>query len=65
MANFLTALLNNNDVLKQPGDRIEARVTKTDRKVLKGNSGDVKFSQTQYPNGTIVQTRTIKSQRIK
>ncbi len=50
-------------VLTQPGDRLEAYVTKSGRNVLKiqkGN-GDYKYSATQYPTtGTIVETKSTK-----
>ena len=50
--------------LKFPGDEFSGRITKTERKVLKAkyNNGIQKYSATQYKNGTIVETRTIKAQ---
>lgn len=63
---------NNNDkvsnienpfgALKNPGDNLSARVTESNRKVLKieTNNGNTKYSATQYPNGTIVETKTTK-----
>lgn len=53
---------SNRGLLNQPGDRVEARVTDSNRKVLKVSTdgGDSKYSATQYPNGTIVETRTTK-----
>ena len=48
--------------LVNPGDKATARVTKTERKVVKieTNNGSQKYSATQYPNGTIVETKTTK-----
>lgn len=55
VANPLSALQN-------PGDKLSARVTNTSRKVLKveTDNGNSKYSATQYPNGTIVETKTTK-----
>lgn len=49
-------------ILSKPGDSISARITKGNRKVIKinQNDGNDKYSATQYPNGTIVETRTRK-----
>ena len=49
-------------MLRNPGDNLSARVTNTNRKVLKveTNNGCSKYSATQYPNGTIVETKTTK-----
>lgn len=46
--------------LNNPGDRLDARVTESGRKVLKAekNYGEEKYSMTEYPNGTTVETRT-------
>lgn len=48
--------------LVKPGDNMSARITDTNRKVLKvsKNDGADKYSATQYPNGTIVETKTTK-----
>lgn len=48
--------------LSNPGDKAEARMTKSHRKVATYVSGDGKFkaSKTEYPNGTIHETRTYK-----
>jgi len=48
--------------IQNPGDKLSARVTNTYRKVLKveTNNGESKYSATQYPNGTIVETKTTK-----
>ncbi len=58
----LTVSNNDGGFLKQPGDKLEARVTNSNRKVLKASTdgGNSKYSATQYPNGTIVETRTTK-----
>lgn len=63
--NESTDLTISNDgggFLNQPGDKAEARVTDSMRKVLKVSTdgGNSKYSATQYPNGTIVETRTTK-----
>ena len=52
----------DNSLLKQPGDRAEARVTDSRRKVLKisTDGGKNKYSVTQYPDGTTVETKTTK-----
>jgi hypothetical protein len=48
--------------LQKPGDNMSARVTNTNRKVLKieTDNGRSKYSATQYPNGTVVETKTTK-----
>lgn len=58
----LTVSNDGGGFLSQPGDKAEARVTDSMRKVLKvsTNGGNSKYSATQYPNGTIVETRTTK-----
>ena len=52
----------SDDILAKRGDRMEARVTDTDRKVLKisKNNGKDKYSVTKYTNGTTVETKTTK-----
>lgn len=49
-------------ILSNPGDSFEARVTESGNKVAKYSSGDglFKASKTEYPNGTIHETRTYK-----
>ncbi|MEY8484103.1 hypothetical protein AALD74_20000 [Lachnospiraceae bacterium 48-21] len=49
-------------ILKRPGDELSARITDTGRQVLKvkTNGGKSKYSQTRYPNGTTVETKTTK-----
>ena len=46
--------------LTKPGDKAEARITKTNRQVLKveTNNGKDKYSATRYPTGTVVETKT-------
>lgn len=48
--------------LSKPGDKFEARVTDSGNKVARYSSGDGNFkaSKTEYPNGTIHETRTYK-----
>ena len=46
--------------LNKPGDELNARVTDTNRKVLKARSGNEKYSVTEYPNGTRVETKTTR-----
>ena len=50
-------------LLSEPGDRLDARVTKTNRQVVKvsKDNGLSKYSATKYHNGTIVETRVRKS----
>lgn len=59
-----TEVLNTNPLgmLQNPGDNLSARITKTNKKVLKleTNNGNSKYSATQYPNGTVVETKTTK-----
>ena len=54
--------VDNRGILSEPGDRLEARVTKTNRKVLKieKEQGASKYSATEYPNGTLVETKVTK-----
>ncbi|MCM1498321.1 MAG: hypothetical protein NC124_07610 [Clostridium sp.] len=51
-----------NALLNKPGDKLSARVTPTERKVLKihTDGGRHKYSRTEYKNGTIVETKTTK-----
>ena len=60
MSNFLAKL--GKSFLQEPGDKLSARVTQSNRKVMKAetNKGKTKYSVTQYPNGTIVETKTTK-----
>ena len=52
----------NNSVLNEPGDEMSARITRSNRQVMKvsKNNGKNKYSVTRYPNGTTVETKTIK-----
>ena len=49
-------------ILSSPGDHAEARVTDSNRKVLKlsKNNDNDKYSRTEYPNGTVVETTSTK-----
>lgn len=52
----------NNFVLNKPGDEMSARITRSNRQVMKlsKNGGKDKYSVTRYPNGTTVETKTTK-----
>ena len=61
MENPLSSLFNgnkDNELLKNPGDKLEARVTKTNRQVIKYSTNEVKYSATRYPSGKTVETKT-------
>lgn len=49
-------------ILSKPGDKLEARITKSGRNVLKiqKDNGNTKYSATQYSTGTIVETKVTK-----
>jgi len=49
--------------LSKPGDKLSARITPTERQVIKieKNNGLDKYSATRYPSGTVVETKTTKS----
>ena len=49
-------------LLKRPGDKMEARITDSNRQVLKifTDGGNTKYSATKYSNGTVVETRVRK-----
>ncbi len=53
---------NQRGILNKPGDKLEARVTNSNRKVVKIqiDNGCSKYSATQYPNGTVVETKVTK-----
>lgn len=57
--------LFKNRLLSQPGDKMSAEITKSNRKVgkISLNHGENKYSITQYPNGTTVETRTTKRKK--
>ena len=48
--------------LNKPGDRLEACITDSNRRVVKvqTDNGNSKYSATQYPNGTLVETKVTK-----
>lgn len=46
------------DIITKPGDRFEAHVTPTGRKVVNIIKDNVKFSAVKYPSGRIVETRS-------
>lgn len=52
----------NNSILNKPGDEMSARITRSNRQVMKvsKNDGKDKYSVTRYPNGTTVETKTTK-----
>ena len=56
----LAILEDVNGLLKQPGDEISARITKSGRKVLKVKTkgGTHKYSAVQYKNGRVVETKS-------
>ncbi len=57
----LISNLVSNSPLKNPGDKLTAKVTKTGRKVITiCTSEEGKYSATRYNNGTIVETRTTR-----
>lgn len=60
MKNLLEVL--NSAILSKPGDELSARITPTERKVLKVHTdgGKQKYSRTEYKNGTVVETKTTK-----
>lgn len=60
--NKISNVTNPLSALKEPGDQLVARVTDTNRKVIKvvTDEGNSKYSATQYPNGTIVETKTTR-----
>lgn len=49
-------------ILNKPGDKLEARITDSNRRVVKvqKDNGNSKYSATQYPNGTVVETKVTK-----
>lgn len=57
-----TSIAKKDGILTEPGDRLEARITKSGRKVVKiqKNAGKNKYSATQYPTGTVVETKVTK-----
>ncbi len=61
MAKNLLSIFNNS-ILNEPGDEMSAQITRSNRQVMKvsKNNGKNKYSVTRYPNGTTVETKTIK-----
>ena len=61
MAKNLLSIFNNS-ILNEPGDEMFARITRSNRQVMKvsKNNGKNKYSVTRYPNGTTVETKTTK-----
>ena len=51
---------NSEGILKNPGDKFEARITPSGRKVIRitTNNGRDKYSVTQYSTGRIVETKS-------
>lgn len=48
---------SNNGILKKPGDRLSANITKSGKQVIKIHTATTKRSATKYPStGTIVET---------
>ena len=50
-------------LLNKPGDSFSARITKSNRRVIKLNKGNETYSITKYENGTTVETRSIRRGR--
>ena len=64
MSNFLSSLsstLFSGSLLQIPGDKLEAFVSASGRKVLKHSSKGIKRSVVQYPSGRTVLTLSIPS----
>ena len=58
---LLAKLFNGgNGILKSPGDSMTAKVTKTNRNVVKINTKESKTSFVQYPSGTVVKTEVFR-----
>lgn len=52
---------NSDDFLTVPGDEVSARITQSNRRVIKASRADgSKYSRTDYSNGTSVETITTK-----
>ena len=60
MKHFLEAV--SQIPLKNPGDKLSLEITPSGCKVakLKTKGGKLKYSKTQYPNGTIMETKVTK-----
>lgn len=64
MGNFLSSLgttLFSGNLLQNPGDKLEAFISASGRKVLKHSSKGIKRSVVQYPSGRTVLTLSIPS----
>lgn len=62
MKNQITTLFNQDSkdgILKQPGDKMSAEITKTGKAVVKIKTNELNQSATIYPSGTQVIT-TVK-----
>lgn len=46
------------NLITDPGDKMEARVTDSGRQVINIKKGNAKYSATRYSNGRIVETRS-------
>ena len=46
------------DIITNPGDRMDARVTKTGKQVISIQKGDDKLTAVRYSSGRIVETRS-------
>lgn len=57
-SSFLSRIFSG--LLKKPGDSLIAKVTPSNRQVIKINTASLKMSATRYPNGTVVETRSIR-----
>ena len=64
MSNYLSSIrttLFSGDLLQNPGDKLEAFISASGRKVLKHSSKGIKRSVVQYPSGRTVLTLSIPS----
>ncbi len=56
----LPSLKSISEFLKNPGDHLSVRKTKSDRIVATAKSGDIKLSKVLYPSGRVVETKSYK-----
>lgn len=64
MKNFLANLLNrtnDSEILRDPGDEFNAKITPSGRKVVKLNTKNEHYSATVYSNNTLVETKVTKN----
>ncbi len=64
MKNPISNLFNqgsNGGILKKPGDKLTAEITKSGKGVIKIKTNDIHQSATLYPNGTQVITTVKKA----